>query len=123
MGLVDPSRSKKVPKLGKVARSFDSVSAHLTSRAYSAAFAVQNIALASSENSRTRRTYQGRITTPHIGRDNRPAIIDHTVTVTANTCIIADAMTKVAMVDPDLADQLLAAHGGQVVRFEMSEAA
>ena len=90
---------------------------------YSAAFAVQNIAVASSENSRTRRTYQGRITTPHIGRDNRPAIIDQTVTVTASTCMIADAMTKVAMVDPDLADRLLAAHGGRVVRFQMSEAA
>ena len=90
---------------------------------YSAAFAVQNIAVASSENSRTRRTIQGQIATPHIGRENRPAIIDHTVTVTACNCIIADAMTKVAMVDPDLADRLLAAHGGQVVRFQMSEAA
>ena len=90
---------------------------------YSSAFAVQNIAVASSENSRTRRTIQGHVTTPHIGRDNRPAIIDETVTVTANACVIADAMTKVAMVDPDLADRLLAAHGGQVVRFAMSEAA
>ena len=89
----------------------------------SAAFAVQNIAVASSENSRTRLTVRGQIATPHIGRDKRPAIIDHTVTVTASTCIIADAMTKVAMVDPDLADRLLAAHGGQVVRFAMSEAA
>ena len=92
-------------------------------RSYSSAFAVQNIAVASSENSRTRRTIQGRIATPHIGRDDRPAIIDQTVTVTASTCIIADAMTKVAMVDPDLADQLLLAHDGQVVRFQMSEAA
>ena len=90
---------------------------------YSPAFAVQNIAVASSENGRTRRTYQGRIATPHIGRYNRPAIIDQTVTVTASTCMIADAMTKVAMVDPDLADRLLVAHGGQVVRFQMSEAA
>ncbi len=90
---------------------------------YSAAFAVQSIAVASSENSRTRRTIQGRIATPHIGRDDRPAIIDQTVTVTASTCVIADAMTKVAMVDPDLADRLLASHGGQFVRFQMSEAA
>ena len=90
---------------------------------YNAAFAVQNIAVASSENSRARRTVQGWIATPHIGRDNRPAIIDQTVTVTASTCIIADAMTKVAMVDPDLADRLLTAHGGQVVRFQLSEAA
>ena len=87
------------------------------------AFAIQNCAVASSENSRTRRTVQGQIATPHIGRDNQPAVIDQTVTVMASSCVIADAMTKVAMVDPILADRLLAPHGGQVVRVQMSEAA
>ena len=90
---------------------------------YGAAVAVQNCAVASSENGRNRRTFQGRIATPHIGRDNRPAIIDQTVTVMASTCVIADAMTKVAMVDSDLAERLLSAHGGQVVPFQMSQAA
>jgi len=32
-------------------------------------------------------------------------------------------MTKVAMIDADLAAKLLAAHDGQVIRFAMSEAA
>jgi thiamine biosynthesis lipoprotein len=41
----------------------------------------------------------------------------------ASSCVIADAMTKVAMVDPDLADRLLAKHDGQVVRFEHDEVA
>ena len=87
------------------------------------AFAIQNCAVASSENMRTRRTLKGEITTPHIGRDNRSTVIDKTVTVVANTCIIADAMTKVAMVEPDLADYLLADYGGHVNRLPVSTAA
>jgi thiamine biosynthesis lipoprotein len=90
---------------------------------YSAAFAVRNCAVASSENSRSRRKVQGRLVTPHIGRDGQPVVADQTITVTASTCVIADAMTKVAMVDPGLADRLLANHDGGVVRFGMSEAA
>jgi FAD:protein FMN transferase len=90
---------------------------------HSATFAIQNCAIASSENSQARRIVKGQIATPHIGRDNQPVIVDDTVTVMASTCVIADAMTKVAMVDPELADQLLAGHGGQLVRFELSEAA
>ncbi len=89
----------------------------------STTFAVQNCAVASSENSRTRHNIRGHIATPHIGRDNLAQVIDQTVTVMARTCIIADAMTKVAMVDTVLADRLLLPHGGQVVRFQMSEAA
>lgn len=87
------------------------------------AFAIQNCAVASSENMRTRRTLKGEITTPHICRDNWSTVIDKTVTVVANTCIIADAMTKVAMVEPDLADYLLADHGGHVIRVPVSKAA
>ena len=87
------------------------------------AFAIQNCAVASTENMRTRKTLKGEITTPHIGRDNRSTVIDKTVTVVANTCIIADAMTKVAMVEPDLADYLLADHAGYVIRLPVSKAA
>ncbi len=89
----------------------------------SASFNVQNCAVASSENMRTRRTVRGQIATPHIGRDEQPVVCDQTVTVIANTCVMADAMTKVAMVDPDLAERLLVEHGGQVMRHEMSFAA
>jgi len=99
------------------------VEVRLAQGGYSAAFAVKNSAIASSENSRTRRIFGGKVATPHIGRDNQPVIADRTITVMASTCVIADAMTKVAMVDPDLAGRLLAPHGGQVVRFEMSELA
>lgn len=84
---------------------------------------IQNSAVASSENSDTRRRFRGQVATPHIGPDDRPVVIRQTVTIVANTCVIADAMTKVAMVDADLADRLLAAHDGHVVRYVASEAA
>jgi thiamine biosynthesis lipoprotein len=90
---------------------------------YSATFAVKNCAVASSENSRSRRKVQGRLVTPHIGRNGQPVVADQTVSVVARTCVIADAMTKVAMVEPDLADHLLAKHDGGIVRIGMSEAA
>ena len=99
------------------------VSLRMSDGGYSAAFEAENCAVASSENRHTRRIVGGQGATPHIGRNNRPIFVDHTVTVIASTCVIADAMTKVAMVDPDLADQLLAAHDGQVVRYQMSVAA
>jgi len=84
---------------------------------------LQNIAMASSENTNTRHCLKDQIITPHIGPDGQPIIANQTVTVTASTCVIADAITKVAMIDADLAAKLLAAHDGQVIRFAMSEAA
>lgn len=62
----------------------------------------------------TRRTVQGRIATPHISRNNQPAIIDQIVSVKASTCVIAVATTKVAIIDSDLADRLLMVHDPQV---------
>lgn len=99
------------------------VEVRMSDGALSAPFSVQNCAIASSENARTRRTIKQQIVTPHIGRRARPVVADHTITVIASTCVIADAMTKVAMVDPALADRLLADHNGHVVRFALSEAA
>ncbi len=90
---------------------------------YSAQFMIQNCAVASSENVHDRRRINGQITTPHIGRNAHSVIANHAVTVVADTCVIADAMTKVAMVDCKLADKILAKYGGQVVRFETSKAA
>ncbi len=99
------------------------IAVRMTRGGYGTAFEVENCAVASSENTRARRMMHGQVTTPHIGRNNQPIPIDHTVTVIANTCVIADAMTKVAMVDPALADRLLADHGGYIIRAELSEAA
>ena len=84
---------------------------------------IQNSAMASSENSHTRHSFRGQVATPHIGPGNQSIVTGQTVSVVANTCVMADAMTKVAMIDADLADRLLAAHDGHVMRYVQSEAA
>lgn len=42
-------------------------------------------------------------------------MIDGLVSVAAGSCMIADAMTKIAMSDVPLADRLLEPHGGRVL--------
>lgn len=80
---------------------------------------VRDGAMASSANLHNRRQVGGAFYTPHIGREGKPTFLDHRVTVLAEKCVMADAMTKVAMVAPDLADDILAAHGGYVLRDSM----
>lgn len=76
----------------------------------------RDCAIASSANLLNRKRVRGRLRAPHIGRSGESVLVDHRVTVIADRCIVADAMTKVAMVDPDLADTILAAHTGYVLR-------
>lgn len=78
--------------------------------------AVRHCAVASSANLRNRRARRGALHTPHIDREGRPVLADERTTVIAECCVIADAMTKVAMVDPDLADRLLTPFNGRVLR-------
>lgn len=79
------------------------------------ALSICNGAVASSSNVRSR-YWQGKSArTPHIGLYGKPVLIDDVVSVVANTAVMADAMTKVAMTDPHLANRLLTAHGGAVV--------
>lgn len=73
-------------------------------------------AIASSANLLNRRKVRGQAYAPHIGRNGNPVLVDHRVSVVAERCIVADAMTKVAMVDPDLADNILSVHKGYVLR-------
>lgn len=80
-----------------------------------ALLSLENAALASSANIGTRRVVRGQTCSPHIGRQGKSVLIDRTISVMAPTCAIADAMTKVAMTDPDLAEQLLAGHHGGIV--------
>ena len=72
-------------------------------------------AVASSSNSLFRRQARGRQVSPHIGRAGLPVISDHTATVIAPDCAMADAMTKIAMADRALAEHMLAALGGRVI--------
>ena len=74
-----------------------------------------NCAVASSANRQNRRWRPGRWRTPHIGFGRRPVALDGRVTVVASHCVLADAMTKVAMSDRALAQTLLACQGGYVM--------
>ena len=75
----------------------------------------RNIAVASSSNLLYRRTSRGAYHSPHIGLSGKAMLTDLTITVTAPTCIYADAMTKIAMADAALAERLLAPVGGAVI--------
>lgn len=76
---------------------------------------VSNLAIASSENCSNRRMRQGETKTPHIGPAGEAVKIGGLVSVAADSCMIADAMTKIAMTDRALADRLLEHRGGQVL--------
>ena len=84
----------------------------------------RNVAVASSSNVLSRRTLRGADHSPHIGRARRAMLTKDGITVTAPTCVFADAMTKVAMADTALAERLLAPVGGAVIITpSLSEAA
>lgn len=84
---------------------------------------VTNMAVATSSNRHTRIRIKGQVMTPHIGRDQMPVIVDHAVTITAPTCILADALTKIALADPKLANTLFARYGAHMVIPESLKAA
>ena len=75
----------------------------------------RDCAIASSANLLDRRSVRGQLLAPHIGRNGAPVLTDRRVSVIAERCIIADAITKVAMVDARLTNQLLLPHGGYVL--------
>ncbi len=69
-------------------------------------------ALASSSN---RSLAESGLPSPHRGRGGDAVVCDEAVSVMAPTCLIADAMTKVAMIDPAMAARLLAEQDGAIV--------
>ncbi len=71
----------------------------------------QDCALASSANALERRQIGTREWSPHIGADGQPVLTQGRVTVIADSCMLADAMTKIALVDRTLAAQMLGARG------------
>jgi thiamine biosynthesis lipoprotein len=76
-------------------------------------------AIATSSNLHSRRHRRGETATPHIGPSGRPVRIDGLVSVMASSCMIADAMTKVAMVDVERANALLELHQGRVLHADL----
>ncbi|MBO9579602.1 MAG: FAD:protein FMN transferase [Sphingobium sp.] len=80
---------------------------------------MSDCAVASSANLLNRRRHRGQDVSPHFDRDRRPVLSDHAVTVVADRCVIADAMTKVALADVALANRILAAHRGFVLSRQL----
>lgn len=77
---------------------------------------LDNGALASSDNSRSRRRrWTGRLLSPHRDRARRAVASRSVTTVLSPTCAMADALTKVAMVDSRLANRIARTQGGRVV--------
>lgn len=76
---------------------------------------LSDMALASSSNLHLRRIRRGREASPHLDGRARPVLASDAVTVMASTCMIADALTKIALADPVAAGPLLRSLGGKVV--------
>lgn len=80
---------------------------------------IADAAVASSSNRHLRRQTDRGMASPHLGRGRRPLLSDLAVTVIAEKCVIADAMTKIAMVDPELAHAMLAPWDGEIIMHPM----
>jgi FAD:protein FMN transferase len=80
---------------------------------FEAAISLHQEALAVSCNVNQRRGCD----TPHIGLQRQCLCSDKTIAIRAPTCMMADAMTKIAMANETLAAKLLRACHGTVLRF------
>lgn len=76
---------------------------------------IADAAMASSANLLDRRHVGGRQWSPHIGTDGNPVLSAERVTIIADTCLFADAMTKIALADRVLAGELLRTRGGEML--------
>jgi FAD:protein FMN transferase len=83
---------------------------------------ITNMAVATSSNRHNRKRVHGQVMTPHIGRDQMPVIANQAVTIIAQTCIVADALTKIALADPECANQMLARYGARMIIPELVRA-
>lgn len=79
------------------------------------AIEITNAAVASSGNCNDWRRNGTRVFTPHLGRGRVSVLPRSAVTVVACRCVMADAMTKIALAEPTLAATMLAELGGAVV--------
>lgn len=79
---------------------------------------LRNCALASSANLDNRRRYRGEEHSPHIGHGGKPVFTKERISIVAPTCMMADALTKIAMADPLLAETILPRYGAYVLQSE-----
>lgn len=78
--------------------------------------ALADCAIASSSNAGWRRRRIGRLRTPHIGRGRVAVAAPARVSVIAERCVIADALTKVAIAAPEIAHEMITRYGGRILR-------
>lgn len=76
---------------------------------------VVDAAVATSANRSTTKRTNASDTAPHIGASRMPLQADGVVTIIADDCMTADAMTKIALADPALAQAMLEELGGAIV--------
>lgn len=72
---------------------------------------VANCAVASSG-----RIIDGTVS-PHLDRQRRPIAVRRAVSIAAGQCIVADAMTKIALADERLATEMLSDLGGEILHL------
>ena len=77
--------------------------------------ALSDAAIATSTPWADRRCWRGAIAVPHLGRGRLPLATAGSVSVVADRCMVADAMTKIALADRVLAAAMLADLGGCLV--------
>lgn len=73
-------------------------------------------AIASSANMGSTHRRLGRLRTPHIGAGRAPLAVPTRVSVIAPRCVIADALTKVAIAAPANAQRIAASYGARILR-------
>lgn len=84
------------------------------------ALEVCDLAVATSSNRHARRRLRGKVTTPHMGRESQPVLIEDSVTIVADSCMTADAFTKIAIADPECAARLLPLHNAQQLKIPLN---
>jgi FAD:protein FMN transferase len=80
------------------------------------AIELSDTALATSSNLHSRRRHRWRNVVPHVDGNRKCQPVDHAVHVLAPDCVLADAMTKIALADPVLAELMLHERGGTILR-------
>jgi len=86
--------------------------------ALSGAIELANAAMASSSNRHMRQPTSRGVMSPHLGRGRVPVLSDLAVTIIAGRCVIADAMTKIALANPVLAGEMLLTLDGEILARE-----
>lgn len=78
--------------------------------------ALADCAIASSANAASSHRRLGRLRTPHIGAGRAPVSVPTRVSIIADRCVIADALTKVAIAAPAVAHRIAAVYGARILR-------